>query len=431
MRGRLRILIAPLMLLLALGIRLAVIFIAFRTLQSHAGDTAYYVGLSRELHRLGLCPPSQEAAGMSTGPLYPVFLAPFFNWIPDRLTQIMAARTAQAVVDVATVYFLHRIAKVLFGERTSHIVLILQALDPRYILQAALITTETLYIALFAGFMWAYLAAIKQEAPRRYFGAGLLLGLATLTRPIPLLFPVVLAFHAGVIRRKYPRSWAGFWSLMLGMTLLAGTWIARNIYVSGGEVIPITDTAANHLWMSSREEGGDLGGEAYERAREEDLEMTSDHAYTGSSYLTGATQNILSNPFDWLGRMGIDVVEALLQPYGTSVLIPPGGPGLRALTLDALRGETPFSVVWQTQGFWHRLIIYIFHYVTLIGGIIGIILSCRQWRETLPIMGWIIYSVAVVAPLLIEPRYVFPVMPYLMILAASSMANERPILEET
>jgi 4-amino-4-deoxy-L-arabinose transferase-like glycosyltransferase len=430
MRERLRTLFVPLALLVALGIRLIVIFAAFQTPDRHAGDALYYVTVSQDLRRVGLSPTNPALAATSTGPLYPLFLAPFFNWLPDPLTQIMVARTAQAFVDVLTVYLLYRIAGAVFGHRAALLALVIQALDLRYILQAALIATEPLFIALFAAFMLTYLDAAARGVPRRYFGAGLLLGLATLTRPIPLLFPVVLAAHAWAIRRSQPRAWAGFGLLALGMALLVVPWTARNIYVSEGELIPVADTAATHLWLSSREEGGNLGGDDYEQARVEDMGETSYSVYTGDDYVGGALQNILARPGEWLAHVGRDTLRALLQPYGTVILSEMGAPGLQQTALDALRGRAPLSAVWQTPGFWRKLVIYLFHYFGLLGGIVGIVLSRRQWRQTLPLTGWIVYCIAVTAPLLIEPRYVFPVMPYMMLFAASAVVRAQPPSEE-
>jgi 4-amino-4-deoxy-L-arabinose transferase-like glycosyltransferase len=430
MRERVRTLVVPAALVVALGIRLVVIFAVFYTLDGHTGDSAYYMLIARHLHRLGLSPDNPAVAGMSSGPLYPVFLAPFLNWLPDPLTQVMAARVAQAVLDVGTVALLYGIASMLFGERTAYLALVIQALDPRYILQTALIATETLFIALFTAFIWLYLTAVKKGSLHRYFGAGLLLGLATLTRPIPLLYPLVLAGHAWAIRRTHPRAWAGFGLLALGMVALVVPWTARNIYVTGGELVPVTDTAATHLWMSSREEGGDLAGDAFGQAQEEDMGDIPSGGYATNNYVPSALRNILANPLDWLGRVGGEVLSALLQPYGTVVLSEMGGPTYRPVVLDVLRGRAPLSALWHVSGFWRKLVIYIFHYVVLIGGIIGIAVSARQWRQVLPLVGWIVYGVAVTAPLLIEPRYVFPVMPYLMLFAASAIARERPRPEE-
>jgi 4-amino-4-deoxy-L-arabinose transferase-like glycosyltransferase len=424
MRERLRTLFVPAMLVIALGIRLVVISAVFQTTDGYAGDSAYYMTIARNLHRLGLSPSNPAVAALSSGPLYPIFLAPFLNGLPDPLTQIMAARVAQAVLDVMTVALLCAIAKRMFGEQTAYLALVIQALDPRYILQTALIATETLFIMLFAAFVWLYLAAVDKRSLPRYFAAGLLLGLATLTRPIPLLYPLVLAVHAWAIRRTQQRAWAGFGLLALGMALLVVPWMARNIYVTGGEFVPVADTAATHLWMSSREEGGDLGGGDFEQARAED--MGGNYPYESSDYTGGALRNILAHPLVWLGQIGKATLAALLQPYGTVILSEMGGPSFLSVVQDVLHGEAPLSAMWQVSGFWRKLVIYVFHYVALAGGVVGIVASARQWRQTLPLVGWIVYGIAVVAPLLIEPRYVFPVMPYLMLFAASAITRERP-----
>lgn len=432
MKRDLRTLFVPLILLVALGVRLAVILTAFFTPEGHAGDTWYYVTIALNLPRLGLSPGGAAAAATSTGPLYPLFLAPFFNLFSSRLTQVMATRVAQGVLDTATVYFLYRSARLAFNERTGRLAMVIQALDLRYILQTGLIATETLFIALFAVFMWVYLEAVERQNTRCYFGAGALLGLASLTRPIPLLFPVVLVAHAWTIRLSHSSAWAGLARLLLGMGLLVVPWIVRDMIVTGGEFIPVADTAASHLWMGTRDDSDELSAGAFDtvedstfnQARQSDLGESG--AYVSGDYFRGALRNILTDPGGWFARMLRDTVGALLQPYGTIILTPPGAPSFRSTALEASQGQISLGEFLQRADFWRKLAIYIFHYFGLLGGVIGLGIAARSCQQTLPLSGWIVYGIAVAAPLLIEPRYIFPVMPYLMLFAAYAATRVLP-----
>jgi hypothetical protein len=59
-------------------------------------------------------------------------------------------------------------------------------------------------------------------------------------------------------------------------------------------------------------------------------------------------------------------------------------------------------------GFWAKLAIYIFHYVALIFGTIGVWFSRREWRNYyVPACG-IIYFLGTYGVLTILPRYLFP-----------------------
>ena len=77
----------------------------------------------------------------------------------------------------------------LFDERVARVAMVVQALDPRYILQAGVLGTESLFIFMMVWFMLLYVRAVESEQVPHYRGAAAVLGLAILTRPVPLLFP--------------------------------------------------------------------------------------------------------------------------------------------------------------------------------------------------------------------------------------------------
>ena len=72
----------------------------------------------------------------------------------------------------------------------------------------------------------------------------------------------------------------------------------------------------------------------------------------------------------------------------------------------------------QSEGFFPKLIIYIFHYIGLIGGLIGIYLTRRDWLKVLPLTLPIAYFTIFYTLLTIIPRYLLPIMPLYMIFAA-------------
>ena len=186
---------AWIVLAIGLVVQIAIILIFFRTSNPEASDGNYYILIAREPARLLL---TTDAPVYSVGPIYPIFLIPFYQLIPEStpIAQAVAVRIAQAVLSSLIALFVYLIAKRLFGEQTGRVALVAQALDARYLFVTGTIATETLFIALFAGFMVAYLFAVSSERLRAYAGAGAILGIATLTRPIPIVFPIVLAIAA-------------------------------------------------------------------------------------------------------------------------------------------------------------------------------------------------------------------------------------------
>lgn len=416
----------------ALLLRVVIMLTLFNSAESFTGDGPFYIKNAVEPWRLTVQPPDwpyddTSAYTTSIGPVYPVFLIPFYNLIPasQPVTQALAARMAQAVLDTLIVLFVCLITRRLFGQRAGRVALVAQALDLRYMFTAGTIATETLFLTLFTGMMVIYLRTVvppDEEAPlRRFRWAGLLLGLAILTRPVPLLFPVVMLAHLWLLvyapggsraaRRQYLRGLG--W--MVGVAaLLVVPWMARTAYVKG-EFVPVSDTGAVHFWRAARDDGAEIStDEAHAQAAAEDTgyDLTAPAASVHSEqYVEAGVERISRNPLAWLRRITRETVASILQPYGT-VIATPRGAGVRQVAASWLRGEATLGDVLTVPGMWRRLLMYVWHYWTLIGGAAGLALAVRRgaWWQAFPLAGWALYVVAVAAVLLVEPRYIFPAM---------------------
>ncbi|MBI5051760.1 MAG: hypothetical protein HZB52_00630 [Chloroflexi bacterium] len=106
-----------------------------------------------------------------------------------------------------------------------------------------------------------------------------------------------------------------------------------------------------------------------------------------------------------------------MQPQGT-VSFGNEGESLKDLALQVLNKKMSLNDLIQSSGFFPKLIIYIFHYIGLIGGLIGIILMRRDWLKVLPLTLPIAYFTLFYTLLTIIPRYLLPIMPLYMIFAA-------------
>ncbi len=418
-------------LIVALILRVTVMLTVFNDAEPYTGDGPFYILNAVETWRLGLPGPEPtgttwriEGATTSIGPGYPGFLIPFFQLIPDSqpVAQVVAARIGQAVVDTLTALLIYLIARRLFGERVGRVALVAQALDARAIFVTGAIASETLFIALFAFFMWLYLRAADQQKMGLYRWAGLVLGITLLTRPVALLFPVLLAVHAWfnpVGRRTALRGLA--WLVAVAALVLL-PWQARTAYLSG-EITPVTDTVFVHLWRSAREDGDQLTtDEALREAAEEDTGLTEwqgENPHTeGTEYVAAATEHIAANPLGWAGRILRDTVEAWVQPYGT-VLAVPRGSGVRQAVAALVGGSGSLADVLAIPALWRRLLMWVWHWWALLAGAAGVVIASRRgWWRSFPLAAWVVYLTGVTAPLLIEPRYVYPAAFALTVFAA-------------
>ncbi|HBT27655.1 MAG: Oligosaccharyl transferase STT3 subunit [Candidatus Falkowbacteria bacterium GW2011_GWC2_38_22] len=124
---------------------------------------------------------------------------------------------------------------------------------PYFILHAKLLLVETLYSFLLLLFTYQLLEYVKNPKIQNAFLAGLFIGLATLTRPVPLLLPFWLAiaiFLYYLIKNKFDKQqkyiiskkiiFSMFLSVFIFLSTLA-PWIIFASYKSG-KFVPVAST---------------------------------------------------------------------------------------------------------------------------------------------------------------------------------------------
>jgi hypothetical protein len=145
----------------------------------------------------------------------------------------------------------------------------------------------------------------------------------------------------------------------------------------------------------------------------------------GRGILGEALHAIATSPTAWVARRGRNVAASLAQPHGTSDL---GGPSVKAAFAGWLQGERTTSElrpIVESRGFLMRVLIYAFHYTGLALAAVGLWVRRRDWRTWLPLYIVIAYVVSVHAVLTASPRYLFPIQPFVWILAGSALASRQ------
>jgi 4-amino-4-deoxy-L-arabinose transferase-like glycosyltransferase len=172
-------------------------------------------------------------------PGYPVLLAgvyvvgdplPFERWTRGRVANALLGTLAVALVGLIAMHF--------WSRQVALVAMAVIAVDVPLILVGGSLMSETLFVALVLG---AVLAALQSRTARRPIawaaGAGLLIGLATLTRPTGL----VLAIPLGVaVARRSPRRPAAGLVLLIAIALTIAPWTVRNA-VQMHAFIPVSD----------------------------------------------------------------------------------------------------------------------------------------------------------------------------------------------
>lgn len=406
---------ALLLVVLVLGLLLRLIYslsLDPLTPYIHAsGDSGWYLANGYSLVT-GLQPASMvtEVSTLGVAPVYLIVLG-----IAQALfapeAAVIAVRVLQAILGTATACFAYRLALLLTRDAAAGLLTAgIIAFTPAFVLESGQITTETVYMFWVTAGLWLYVEAAARPADRRtglLIGAAALLGLATLTRAVLLLFPFGLALHLLLINR--PRWGAALKQaalLLVVYALVVSTWTIYNLarwdrFIIAGEGF----SAFLYLGAS----GWDNPTQVDQRLEQDVQEAAADAAATPDDrFLAAAGSRIERDPLGYLRRRVGELAGAYLQPHGT-VLFP--GTSLKALAEDWLTEDRSLGgllAITRADAFWPKLVLYVVHWGGLIAGLAGMWITRRRWRIALPMIGFIVYVTLVHLVLLALPRYIFP-----------------------
>jgi 4-amino-4-deoxy-L-arabinose transferase-like glycosyltransferase len=175
-------------------------------------------------------------------PGYPLLLAAIF-WLAGS-TSWLAARLFQVVVSIAALWFTVKLGTRLGGRRVGIAAGILAAVYPPNLMAPSFLLTETVFTCLLLLSLLAFGRA-KDSGSLGWYGAtGLVLALATYFRPTSGLLPVVFGVY--LILRGHPWRQTMVNVVVMGAVvgLCLTPWIIRN-YVIYREFIPFTVSGGN------------------------------------------------------------------------------------------------------------------------------------------------------------------------------------------
>jgi 4-amino-4-deoxy-L-arabinose transferase-like glycosyltransferase len=154
--------------------------------QPHGGESAYIGHAQRLLGGAGYVDPSGRPS--SYWPVgYPATLALAYLVGGDGF---LTAAVFNALCGTATVVLIFLLASSLFGPRVGQLSGMLIATYPNHVFFASLRLSEPLFTLLLVAAAFVLLGRPTRE--RNAMAAGLLVGLAALTRPGITLFPLML-----------------------------------------------------------------------------------------------------------------------------------------------------------------------------------------------------------------------------------------------
>ena len=390
---------------LALTLRLSWVLIIWPNPPLPGGDALTYLQAGQDLADGGSV---NWTVMLAIGPLYPLYLSLFYRLLPEAAI-LPAIRICQAFMDTAMCLLVFDLGRRLFRARVGLLAASLLALDLRFITQVNNITTETLFIFLFVAGVWAFVVARESKKITHLGVANAILMLAAFTRAVALPIPLLLT---GSLLLPKP-TWQQFLvvgSMVSLVVLGVAGWSARQYQLTGQWVI-ISDGFGGNFWMGSRDDGQWHGSVRFQ-AEVDDLR----ERYNGRlAYLEDSFKTIAADPGAYGRLLFTKLTQTYLQPYGT-VTFP--GESLKELLAKVIKGEMALADLITGDYFWPKLYIYLFHFFGLIGGLSGLWLTRRDWLKALPLSLPIVFLTVTYTLLTLIPRYIFPLMPFYMILAA-------------
>lgn len=375
---------------------------------------------------------------LPTAPFYILYAGIFQQFLPDE-TVIPAMRLIQCVVSVTTAYLGYRIGwHITDDKRVGLIACALLTFHPSFIIEPSNIATETFYIFFVTIGLWLYIEYIVDSSksdgrlsPSTWIIlTGIAFGLGTLTRAVFLLFPVGIVIHMLMIDW---RNQLGLWLrrgilLLIVYSAVVLTWTIYNMGMWGTFVIGSNQLMPS-IWRGAvQNDGAPDDNDALLLANPdvvhpEGCEIDCKYQHSTETYVEQINDSIGGNIGGFITYRLSELTAAYLQPHGT---ISFGSVSIREGLVDWIKDNPSldgFISLLQTEGFFIKLIIWIFHYVGILFGFIGIWLTRKSWRFTVPLIGFVVYTTLIHFVLLALPRYIFPVEVPLLIFSAVTLVT--------
>lgn len=250
-------------------------------------------------------------------PLFPIILSLFYRAGIDPRGVVLA----QALLAGLTAWLIYRLARrVGLEDRESSIALGLYLIYPPFVEFSAQLVTENWFTPLILGSLLLLVRAIDRNAVAEHAAAGVVMGLAALTRTTALLMPIVLgAFLAFLPGRR----WLGLGALIVGFALAVLPWPIRNQMTFGHFEPSITMSGRNLFTGTYPPSGGSAALTDAQQPPELVASLTGlDEFQIDSVYTAAAVGNLRDHPSEQVSLAAKKLVRAWFQVPPTSQFIP-------------------------------------------------------------------------------------------------------------
>ncbi len=326
---------------------------------------------------------------MSWSPFYPFLLAFFYKIFGHNYPAIWIFQAIISALSCVLIYF---IAKKAFGQKVARYSAIISAFCFNFILYAAMLLTETIYIFFVLIFFLLLFDTAKFSLLIKYAILGVLAGIAMLTRPIFVVFAIFLFFRG--LKKRFLREALIFVTCIF---LVISPWAIRN-YIIYKRFIFLSVSGPQTFWIGN-----------YSKATGKEIPYP---------------QEILDNP------VGLSPVELYSQGYAKGLEFIVQNPW-QAFRLTLKKASLFFSILltdgwWPHMEGWHRIfaLLYslLFSSFLFIFGTFGFVFSragnnpYKFWMRSFIVLAFLSQL-----PFVAGARYRLPLYPFMIIFAGYSL----------
>jgi 4-amino-4-deoxy-L-arabinose transferase-like glycosyltransferase len=215
-------------LILAAGLLLRlVLWLWFIPLEPQIVDEHHYSLLARNLVEHGEFAFEPGSPTSIRPPLYPFLVAGVYA--VAGVENYPAVRLLQVILSIVNVWLVYLLGREAFSARVGLWSAAMFAFYPSMIGMDNLILTETLFTALLTAVCYMVVLYFRREKAGYLASAGVLLGLAALTRSVVWLSPPFLAiFILAFGRRSFVERGLAAGMFVLGFAIIIAPWTVRN-----------------------------------------------------------------------------------------------------------------------------------------------------------------------------------------------------------
>jgi hypothetical protein len=176
----------------------------------------------------GLPPHSQQPEPDALrSPGYPIFLSFFMGEVPNQRT-LFWIFSVQVLISTFTVWISYSIYKRFLQRGWAEFAAILTAVSPHLVAMNIYLLSETLFCFVLCGAAWTFTRFVQRPSSAWSLILGAILGLANLTRPSLLFFPLLLSsFILWQFKSRQRAKWAMM--VVIGFTIVMAPWHIRNL----------------------------------------------------------------------------------------------------------------------------------------------------------------------------------------------------------